>query len=310
MVRYSNDKAIFGGGDGLGDDGKKIAFYDKSRNLWSSLGMYNMKLFALAKVKDQAMLVGGYHEDTDEYSGKIAVWNHNRKYWMRAYTPMPTPRGEASAVGFKQWLVVAGGFNKTGLLTVVEVLDTSPDEHQWSTAEPLPQPTNRMQQMASPSPSAGDENCFWYLVGGGRNLTGKKAAFAVSLNQLVESCEGGGEGGGRVWEELPDPPFSCCGAALVHGYLLAIGGKDQRNQPRDEIHMFLPGTREWLQVARLPTARHSCSCAWFADNSFVVAGREGDRRSLWSCGHVHCSRTKVDSIFGVCKTVFLFSVFD
>ena len=176
-----------------------------------------------------------------------------------------------------------GGFNKAGVLDVVEVMDAARNL-QWSTVEPLPLPLCRMQSglYSCPAPGPGlpgteGPEALWYLVGDRANLQGRRAAFCVSLRQLV----GGVGRGRRSWVELKEPPYSCSGIAIVQGFLITVGGKDVHNVARSEIHLYFPGTNEWLLVGRLPvSARHSCACASLSDFSFlVVGGREGVERS-------------------------------
>ena len=282
-LKHSFDKAIFGGGHGVGDEGKAISYYDKTRNAWKSLGTYDLKNFAMALLADQVVLVGGYSEERDRYCAKLSVWSPNKRFWTEAYAPMPTPRSGASAVGFGERLVVAGGFNKMGVLGVVEVMDAARNL-QWSTVEPLPLPLCRTQSglYSCPAPGPGlpgteGPEALWYLVGDRANLQGRRAAFCVSLRQLV----GGVGRGRRSWVELKEPPYSCSGVAVVRGFLLTVGGKDVHNAARSEIHLYLPGTNEWLLVGRLPvSARHSCACASLSDTSFLmVGGRDGLERT-------------------------------
>lgn len=266
-----NSKVIIGGGVGADDDGKRVAFYDEKTDRWTEFGRYPLKLFAIALLNDQLLLVGGYDKIRDEYSGNICKWN--RRFWERVYTPMPTPRSEATAIGYQHWLVVAGGVNRSrSVLTTVEVLDSTAS--QWSTVEPLPYGCSGMQSAVYLHPSSPNLST-WYLLGSMEELRHRKASFCVSLSSLVESSEGAG-----VWKTLPDPPFSCSGVVVVRGYLLAVGGKDRQSQRKSEVYIYLPGTCEWLHVASLPVARHSCSCAFLSEGKFLVlGGKEATERS-------------------------------
>ena len=69
---------------------------------------------------------------------------------------MPTARGYPSAVVYKQWLIVAGGWTGDHGLSTVEVLDVA--SNQWYSAPSTPAPWNSMK-----SAILGD---MWYLMGG------------------------------------------------------------------------------------------------------------------------------------------------
>ena len=200
---------------------------------------------------------------------QVVSWDQPSRSWRETLPPMPTPRGDASAVCYQHWVAVAGGCASTGCLSVVEVLDST--RQQWYTVEPLPVPAEGLQGALD-----GDR---WYLLGGEGVLGKCKVAFSVSLPTLISeglSHPGGASGageGGSVWRPLPETPLGCCGVVVVRrGVLLAVGGKDSQSQRRSGVYAYFPGTWEWLHVGDLPTARHSSTCCPTSESSFLVIG--------------------------------------
>ena len=77
--------------------------------------------------------------NTDDPSDQVSVLDCDKKIWTQPFPEMPTARASSSAIGYKRWLVVAGG--QVGeevyhYINVVEVLDTS--SKQWYKASSLP----------------------------------------------------------------------------------------------------------------------------------------------------------------------------
>ena len=254
----------------MGDDGKRVLLYDTEQKQWQCLGYYSFKHFAIAFFKKQVVLVGGYDEVKDEYSSVVSAWDRSRSYWKEINSTMPTPRGDATAVGYKQWLIVAGGFDGRNALDTVEMFDSG--TQTWSMVDPLPAACLSIQSALHQYKGGCDT---WYLLGKASGLGDNRLAFCTSLASLTQShC------GARVWRELPKPPLSCSGVVSIHGYLLAVGGKDRQSQRKSTIHIFLHGTGEWLQVAELPSPRHSCMCAGLSSGKFlVIGGKDENERS-------------------------------
>lgn len=252
-------KVIIGGGDASGELARRVLIYDSDRQRWGELGYYSHRHFAIAVMKKQLLLVGGFDEICGEYTGNVSMWDQQRKYWRKTYTPMPTPRGGATAVGYRSSLVVIGGFDGSSL-SAVEVLDC--DSEQWRAVAPMP------EGCLSPQPVLTHDGEVMYVLGKGSGLKDRKHAFSTSLSQLIQSFPGAA----GIWGHLSEPPLSCSGAVGLRGYLLAIGGKDKQSQKKASVHMYLPGTGEWLRVAELPYPLHSCTCVSLSPERFLVIG--------------------------------------
>ncbi len=255
-------KVVIGGGDADGDLARRVLVYDSDRQRWYNLGYYSHRHFAIALMKRQILLIGGFDEVSGEYTGRVSEWDQSSRFWRKVYLPMPTPRGEATAVTYNSYLVVVGGFDGSGALSTVELLDCDSVSLEWQTVAPLP------EACLSPQPVLCQEGEILYVLGKGSGLKDRKLAFSTSLSQLVQSFVGAV----GVWSQLTEPPLSCSGAVALRGYLLAVGGKDKQSQKKMTVYMYLPGTGEWLCVTELPYPQHSCTCASLSDERFLVIG--------------------------------------
>jgi predicted nucleic acid-binding Zn-ribbon protein len=267
-VMFGNSVVVAGGHADV-DSQQQVMFYRPDRRVWNTLGKYNLSLFAMAVLGDNRMLVlvGGYNLASDTYSNNLVQWDQRGRYWRPTFRPMPTPRSDAAAVGYKSYLVVAGGSNGEENLTVVEVLNTH--TVQWSIVAPLPAPIEGLIQNAPLQDATRPEIDTWYLMGWETGLRQPAHTFAISLHQLILELEGGES---TRWAMLPPPPLACCGAVIFRGCLLAVGGKDRHGGRKKDIHLYLPGTCEWLRVAELPVAKHNCCCFPLSAEEFMVIG--------------------------------------
>lgn len=228
----------------------------------------------MAVVKNRLLLVGGYDPVKDKYSSRVSEWKDGRWISLNDY-PLPTPRSDVVAVGFKNWLVVAGGFNGRPL-DRVDILDLE-CLGEWHSLAPLPEPAYALQSCTFKNSSRANSTMLWYLISTSRGcgLDRHRPVFAVSLNHLID--------GRGKWAVLPDPPLNNSGAVTVKGHLLAIGGHDQHATKKD-LHMYFHGTNEWLKVGELQHARHSCTCVTLSDSNskFVVVGGKDDENEYSS----------------------------
>ena len=256
------------GGNADVDNVQQVMFYRQDRG-WGLLGKYSLSLFAMAVLEGRLLLlVGGYSLPLDTYSSDLVQWDRPNRQWRPIFKPMPTPRSDAAALGYKQYLLVAGGSNGVENLSTVEVLDVRTVE--WSSVAPLPIPIEGLIQSVSHVDPAHPDSDTWYLMGWEKGLRRPPSVFCISLEQLVRQARG--DGPAAAWAQLPDPPLASCGAVTFRGCLLAVGGKDRQSTKKKDIYLYLPGTCEWLRVAELLTARHSCSCISLSSEEFLVIG--------------------------------------
>lgn len=264
---------LYGGGAGVGDNKRRILRFDLLKSKWEEFSLYLYEYFSMGVVLGKLLVVGGYDAVRDEYSNRLSEWREVGCNWVRIQgSPLPSPRADAVAIGYKKWLIVAGGFSSSPL-DRVDILDCE-TFGQWHTLNsPLPEPAYGLQSAFYQDASSGV--ALWYLISTSRGcgLSRRKPVFFISLTHLIERR--------GTWAVLPEPPLSNSGAVTVSGYLLAVGGRDQHTCKKD-VHMFFPGTNEWLKVSEIQYPRHSCSCVPLSNKKFVVVGGM-DEEMEYSC---------------------------
>jgi len=184
-----------------------LEVYDPRHSRWSRRASLPIAVsgYALAAFEGKVYLFGGW--DGRFYLSSVLVYDPEQDMWNVA-TPMAAPRAYAGAAEGGGVLVVVGGFDGSGPLSVNE--GYSPDleatgEHPWRELAPLPEGSQGMG-MASIADVI-------YVVGGDRERAG-----ASLLEYAPQRDE---------WREMPSPSsrgWSRLGLARVGPYLYAVGG--------------------------------------------------------------------------------------
>ena len=122
-------KVYIGGGVAEGG-GYKVLEYTIQGGQWREIDT-PVQYFGMAVVNNQLIITGGQDKD---YRDTTEVWvlDSVSGTWAQPFPAMPTARHWPSAVGYKRWVLVVGGYDERS----VEVLDTA--ARQWYTATPLP----------------------------------------------------------------------------------------------------------------------------------------------------------------------------
>ena len=219
----------------------KILEYTVEESLWKEIET-PVRRFGMAEVNGQVIIAGGHDRGTI-MTNQVWVLDSLTNRWTQPFPAMPTARLWPSAVGYKRWVLVVGGFCKT----CVEVLDTK--LKQWYTALSLPR--NALQ------PSLAVIQDTLYVV--------RKFAVSVSIPMLIsdaifqsQSSHSTNESRPPVWQLLPDTLTSSPTVISFHGYLLTVGAAWR--SPSSNIAMYLPHTEQWQTVAQLSTPRGGCTC--------------------------------------------------
>ena len=224
-------------------------------------GQWNWKMetpvqsFGMAVVNDQLIITGGA-EIGGSPTNQVWVLDSLTNTWIQPFPAMPTARSGSSAVGYKRWVLVVGGYGEK----CVEVLDTR--SKQWFVASPLPS--------AAVRPSLTVIQDTLYVVWG-------KSAVSVSIPMLISDTMSRSQGSvspnelrPTEWQLLPHPPTYEYLPTITsfHGYLLAVGSST--------IDVYLPHTERWLTVAQLPTQRWGCTCVILPETEelMVIGGQE------------------------------------
>ena len=177
---------------------------------------------------------------------------------------MPTRRYLTTALCTETSLVVAGGLSHNVLLKSVEVMDIA--SKQWSTAADLPLPLTRSSVCL----------CEHYVyVLGGLTLNYKSSASVItcSLRDLLGSCHPGVTRRPRactIWNRVADLPVYDSTCVSVHGRVLAMGGRDEDDNPTPAVREYQPDTNTWKVVSQMNTARYKCFAAVLSNEQVQV----------------------------------------
>ena len=224
-------------------------------------------LFGMVAVDDQLIIAGGVDPTNKGPSDQVFVLDGDKKTWTQPFPAMPTARILQSAIGYKRWLVVAGGTltpDGEECVNVVEVLDTS--SKQWYKALPLPGPTLR------PSLAIIQDTLYIAWMNTVENTSGAHQIFIPTLisNAISPAQATDNKSSPTEWQELPDPITDLPALVSFHGHLLAVGDLATSSST---IAMYLPHLQQWQKVAELPTPRRGCACCFLpATKELMVIG--------------------------------------
>ena len=250
-----------GGGADKDEDQHTVLMYEQGAG-WRTLPRYQYTQFTMAVLQDQLTLVGGCESSTEKVTNQIAVWDSRQ--WTYPYPPMPTPRSQSAVVTYIKWLVVAGGDDGINHpLSTVEIMDTT--NKQWFTTTPLPVGCRNMTSAIV------GEKCY-FMGGFTDHYQENKQVFHVSISAITSQAPSQSAIIPIQWHTLPDTPLEWSAALALHGSLLAVGGRHSSEDPSSAIHLYQPGSRQWVKVGDLPTARSSCSCTLLPSGEILVAG--------------------------------------
>lgn len=252
------------------EDHRTVLVYDPQADNWSELPPYTFSWFAMTGLNDQLVVVGG-QELTREKTDLLGRWDEDQCMWTHPFPPMLKACNSPMVATYKnRWLVVAGGFEGSQHLSVVQVLDIS--SREWFYGSPLPAPISHVS-------TATIGNIF-YLLGGfktkGANVVSPNDhVLCVCLPDLIlqaitqyassdhSSCS-------ALWQPLPRlsaNPYST--AVALNETLLAVGGLYGSSL---DIHLYQHNAKKWIKVGELPIGRSQCACAVLPSGELFVAG--------------------------------------
>ena len=243
-----------------------IYVYIPGHDVWDDLPPPPVYDFTIATVKDQlSVLVGGRDNSTREVSNKITVWDSQSRGWVHPYPPMATARDLACAVGYEDYLIVAGGYNsENGRIPDVNILDTT--SRKWVTAESLPSLDYYSSVLIEDT---------LYLVG----YTNRDVLRAHVPTLISHASSAIPISSQSVWESLPNALFYYSSPVAVDNMLLTVGGSTRCNysnpDPTTSIQLYNPTNNEWTKVGDLPEAVLSCHCTVLSGELLVLGGRNG-----------------------------------
>ena len=263
-----------GGGDsGFGSDNDYIVMtYDISTGKWATLPPYRAWGFAMTAINNQLVLVGGYEHEIN--SKVLGMWDADIKQWTHPFPVMHTACSRCSAVVYKEWLVVAGGWTEGARVSSVEVMNTN--RKQWYAGPPTPKPWTSMRTAV-----VGD-TC--YFMGGVISGDSTDKVYTVSLSALTSRLTSKElrKNIRPMWSEISGLQLTDSTPLSISGSLIAVGGRNKDLKPVTAIHFYQPATEKWVKVGDLPTPRQDCICTKITDKEMLVAGGGDGENTLKS----------------------------
>ena len=228
--------------------------YDIHSEEWTKLSPYDTYSFAMTKINNQLVLVGG-RTNKSLNSNRLGVWSSENKKWTHPYPEMPTAHSHCSAVAYREWLAVAGGQSKLFTpVSSVEIMNIN--SKQWHTGPSTPIPWSSMK-----SAIVGGK-CYFM---GGHTEAYTDKVYRVLLTNLFRLRDG------PIWDEISGLPSKDSTPLSINGSLLALGGWNDRGESA-EIHLYQPETGEWVKAGKLPLSRDGFTCALIREREILVAG--------------------------------------
>ena len=259
------DTVYVGGGDaGMGSPNNNyiVMTYNTRSCKWHQLPPFTACYFAMVVINNQLVLVGG-KDSNNHPTNLLGMWDTGSSQWTRPYASMPTARDDPSAVVYKQWLIVAGGDTDDDSLSTVEVLDVA--SNQWYSAPSTPTPWSCMN-----STILGD---IWYLMGGFSDDDDDDIVYSVSLPDLISHTLSSSSGSTHhdMWKKISGLGHCWSTPLCMGGTLLAVGGKTVKDKESvSTIQHYVPETKEWVEVGRLPSPLYDCTCTFTLDQKILV----------------------------------------
>ena len=229
-------KVYIGGGEAESGD-YTVLEYTIQSGQWREIET-PVKYFGMTMINNQLVISGGQDKES-HITNEVWVLDSASGTWTQPFPAMPTHKYWHSAVSYKRWMLVMGGYD----MRRVEVLDTI--SKQWYSAPMLPH--NALQ------PSLIVIQDTLYVVW-------RYSAVSIFLPTLISDAmsQSPASDGSKPskWQPLPDTLTKWPTVIALQGFLVAMGG----DPATATTIMYLPQIDQWLKVAELPTPRRSCAC--------------------------------------------------
>ena len=253
----------------------EIYSYDVITDIWSKLPKFTYPKASIAMINGWLTTIGGYIFPIRSNELFSLTGKGSDRRWVKKFPPMPTKRGDTTAVCTGTILIVAGGMGVGNRkVSTVEVMDT--ETHQWSTAADLPQPIYDASATV-----CGDQV---YMLGGvNKDFIYTKSVYTCSVSALLQSCIQSAQSLERnvertsledkvtVWKRAADLPVIRSTCESFHGRLLAVGGYIS-GKFTTAVYLYTSTTNSWEIIGHMKTGRGDCFTAVLPDNQLVVVG--------------------------------------
>ena len=249
---------VYVGGESRG--AMTVCVHTPGQDEWDALPPPTVYGFTIATLKDQLVLVGGSDKSTHEVSNKIVIWDSQSQKWVYHYPPMTTARAIPAAVGYREYLIVAGGSNSKGI-SDVNILDTT--SRKWVTAESLPSTDIYRSVLIEDT---------LYLVGDDNRVV-LRAHVPTLISQATSAIPTSSQ---SVWESLPNTSFYRSSPVAIDNILVTVGGNSSGkvfdSNPTTSIQLYNTTNMKWTRVGDLPEGINDCCCTVLSGELLVLGG--------------------------------------
>ena len=232
---------------------KKVYSYQNilGQERWSELPNNPYLNCGLAIIDSFVTSVGGWNSG---HTNTLLSFR-GQDVWSESFPPMLTSRSHVACVSTEMALVVAGGRTMGGITDTVEVMRIS--TKHWTIVMPLPRRCSLLSTaLCGP---------ILYLAGGDMgSLSASKSVLSCFLPALLDDKEP--ESGtqakslvkNNVWKEISSLPVTQSTLISFGGHILAIGGRDDSDEPTSNIYRYDFNTDSWTVSCRMIKKQTSC----------------------------------------------------
>ena len=231
-----------------------LCVFDVVSRTWSKLPFHDsceMSGFTLATSNSKVHTLGGtWRKDgkVEEYSNKVFSLDDDLK-WCNTLPPMNIGREHATSSSFDSFILVAGGRGRNGLLSSVEVLNSSQSSSTWWEICDLPVKSQLMQCTVTHDElfiGCGDDGTDNTVY------TAKLSAVKESLN--VDEDSESSVSPESFWQSLPQTPLRGSGLVSVNNCLLTVGGYEGLKL-HSSVHLYDCYKKTWSKVSDIRKSR-------------------------------------------------------
>lgn len=260
-----NDIIYVGGGDEdvLGNPSYRIDTYNIATNSWGPQIETSYCYFSMTCFKGHLTIIGG-EDQKNKVTNKVLKLDHNGM--LTNYTPVQpfkTPRSHATAVGYRDYLIIAGGTGekkKSGegkRLASTEIYISS--AKQWYNSDNIPKALFNLRPVIV-------ENEL-YLLGGCDQNGASQKVFVASLDML--------SGHRLKWQEFQNTPLHNSSPVFICTFLITLGGSDKAGVHVAEDIVFLNTTSGcWEAMGNIPSTRIAPAVASVGNKIALIGGQD------------------------------------
>ena len=253
---------------------------------WSKVPFHDSREmcgFTLATTANQVHTLGGFWIKDGKGKGcsKVVFSLDDNMKWSNTLPPLNIGRRWATSTSFEDMIVVAGGWDRNGWLSSVEVLDSSQPSSTWWEICDLPVKSYLMQCTVT-------DNELFIGCGDGTDNTVYTAKLSAVKESLIPSDPNSSVSTESFWQSLPKTPLKLSGLVAVNNCLVTVGGWDDDVKPHmhSSVDLYDCYNKTWTKVSDIRKSRDSPAvvvCTFENTQELFVLCGFGADTSVESC---------------------------